>query len=160
MSLSFLLPHKYKIIGLWIFIPTLIFSIVDLFVHSEFDFLNVSVFSIVEVTGILEDDQGPGMITNNILNELLGILLIVGGLFVLLSREPEEDELIVKIRLESLLWATIWSYGILFFALIFVYGEKFFTVMVVNMFTILVLFMLRFNWKLYKLRKMEDSNEE
>ncbi len=78
----------------------------------------------------------------------------------MLSKEPKEDELILKIRLESLLWATIWSYGILFLAIIFIYGEKFFTVMLVNMFAVMVLFIIRFNWKLFQLRKMEGRNEE
>jgi hypothetical protein len=160
MNLNLLLPHKYKIIGLWIFIPTVILAVIDLFMHWELGFLDVHVFSLTKVSGIFEDDRGPGIMTENILNELFGIFLIIGGLLIMLSKEPKEDELILKIRLESLLWATIWSYGILFLSIIFIYGEHFFTVMLVNMFTVMVLFIVRFNWKLYQLRKMEGRNEE
>jgi cadmium resistance protein CadD (predicted permease) len=94
------------------------------------------------------------------MDELLGLLIILSGLMVLLAKEKEEDELTLKIRLESLLRAVIWSYGILLFAIVFIYGQYFFSAMMINMFTILILFTIRFNWKLYQLRKMEGRNEE
>ena len=83
---------------------------------------------------------------NNILNEILGISTIIGGLIVAFSREPDEDELILRIRLECLVWAIYWNYGILLIAFLFVYDFSFYWVMIFNMFTPLLLFVIRFNW--------------
>ncbi|MBT8321463.1 MAG: hypothetical protein KJO90_07325, partial [Eudoraea sp.] len=96
---------------------------------------------------------------NNILNEILAILVILSGLLVAFSREKDEDELITKIRLESLVWATYWNYGILILAFLFLYDLTFYWVMVFNMFTILYLFIIRFTLAIRKL-KASASHEE
>ena len=90
---------------------------------------------------------------NNVLNEICGVLIILSGLLVAFSKEKEEDELISMIRLESLVWATYWNYAILLLGFVLVYDMAFLTVMVFNMFTILILFIIKFNWALHKLKK-------
>jgi hypothetical protein len=85
-------------------------------------------------------------VKNNVFDELIGLLLIAGGLFIAFSKEETEDEFIAKIRLESLVWATYFNYAILMLSVIFVYGMSFFGVLVFNMFTLLLFFIIRFNW--------------
>lgn len=41
----------------------------------------------------------------NILNELVGLFVILGGLLRLPARRKDEDEMMIKLRLESILWA-------------------------------------------------------
>ena len=65
----------------------------------------------------------------------------------------DEDEYIAQIRLESLLWATYINYGFLLFSILFVYGLGFYQIMVFNIFTLLVIFLVRFNFILYKSAK-------
>ncbi|MGB3922738.1 MAG: hypothetical protein WBL00_02275, partial [Bacteroidales bacterium] len=96
---------------------------------------------------------------NNVLDEISSILLIIGALLIAFSKEKTEDEFISKIRLESLVWATYINYAILIFAIIFIYDMTFLWVLVFNMFTLLVFFLIRFNWALYK-SKNQISNEE
>ncbi|VAW16950.1 hypothetical protein MNBD_BACTEROID05-629 [hydrothermal vent metagenome] len=98
-----------------------------------------------------------GIVNNNILNEILGISMIVGSILVAFSKEKDEDEFISKIRLESLVWATYLNYAILFLAFIFVYDLSFLWVMIFNMFTILIFFIIRFNWQIRKFRKTAES---
>jgi len=66
------------------------------------------------------------------------------------SKEKNEDEFIAEIRLSSLLWAVCVSYTLLLVAFLFVYGSPFFEVMIYNMFTVLIIFIVRFNYILYK----------
>ena len=66
------------------------------------------------------------------------------------SKEKNEDEFITEIRLSSLLWAVCVSYTLLLVAFLFVYGSPFFEVMIYNMFTVLIIFIVRFNYILYK----------
>ena len=100
-----------------------------------------------------------GMTENNILNELVGVVLILSFLMVAFSKELQEDELIAKIRLESLVWATYVNYAVLLFSMIFIYGMSFLWVMIFNMFTILLFFIVRFNWQVKKLNKTMTHEE-
>jgi hypothetical protein len=94
-----------------------------------------------------------GIISNNVLNEILGVLVIISGLMVAFSKEKNEDEFISKIRLQSLVWATYWNYGILILAFLFVYDLSFLWVMIINMYTIIIFFIIKFNWSLVNLNK-------
>jgi hypothetical protein len=152
MHTKYLLPNKFKRIGWFLFVPAVILGIISWAYDWEPAFLDMPVWGF---SG-LEDLKGKldllHVQENNILNELLGVLLIVGGLFVAFSKEIDEDELIATIRLESLVWATYCNYAILIIAFLLIYDIAFFQVMVFNMFTILVLFIVKFNWALHKLR--------
>ncbi|OYT14638.1 MAG: hypothetical protein B7C24_17275 [Bacteroidetes bacterium 4572_77] len=96
---------------------------------------------------------------SNIIDELISLLILIGGLFIAFSKQKSEDEFISKIRLESLVWATYINYAILILSVIFIYNMAFFWILVFNMFTILFFFIIRFNWSLYKF-KNQISNEE
>jgi len=89
----------------------------------------------------------------------VGIVLIISGLMVAFSKEKDEDEFISSIRLSSLVWATYWNYAILLVALILVYDLTFYWVMLFNMFTILVLFIVKFNWSIWRSRKLIGYEE-
>ena len=152
MKPKFLLPAKYKkigwillIFGLLLGIPTVIMEWVPGFL--DFKVLAISIDKLPNYEALLTFED------NNILNEILGISTIVGGLAVAFSQELDEDELISKIRLECLVWAIYWNYGILLVAFLFVYDISFYWFMVFNMFTPLLLFVIRFNWLLSKFRK-------
>ncbi len=130
-------------------IPACIFAFVVYVLDYEFSFLNVKVFAIVD-SEIFKSSNNFSITTNNITDELLGIFIIIGSLFVACSKEKTEDEFIAQSRLESLLWATYFNYGLLLIAMIFVYGMDFFSVLIFNMFTHLLIFLIRFNYVLYK----------
>ena len=57
--------------------------------------------------------------TNNFTDELGGILLIIGLLLIAFSKEKDEDERISRVRLESLLWATLVNSILLIFCILF-----------------------------------------
>lgn len=155
MKLNYLFPSKYKKIGWIIFYPTLIFGLTTVIFDFEPEFLDVNVFGVF-IDEIIGEKKLIGIINNNILNEILGLLMIIGSILVAFSKEVDEDEFISKIRLESLVWATYMNFGILFLAFIFVYDLSFLWVMIFNMFTILIFFIIRFNWQIRKFRKIEE----
>jgi hypothetical protein len=61
--------------------------------------------------------------------------------------------------MESIIWATYVNYGVLLLAVIFVFDIAFFNVMIVNMFTILIFFILRFHYVLYVTKKGINNEE-
>jgi len=158
MKTHYLFSNRYKKVGWVLFIPGLILGTLFLFFQSELNIFNFKVFSIAE-QAIFSDTAYLTITENNVLDEISGILIIIGAIFIAFSKEKNEDEFIAKIRLESLVWATYINYTILILGILFVYDMTFFWVLVFNMFTQLIFFVIRFNWALNKSKK-QISDEE
>lgn len=158
MKTHYLLPAFLKNWGLLVFIPAAVCGILTVANDWAPSFLDLRVPALF-VDGIIGDDAIVGWTQNNILNELCAVLAIFGGIMFAFSKEKDEDELIASIRLRSLVWATYWNYGILLLAILLVYDITFIWVMIVNMFTLLVFFGIRFNWAVWKLRKSVGNEE-
>lgn len=152
MKTHYLLPAYLKWWGLFVFVPAAIFGILTVANDWEPSYLDLRVPALF-VNGIIGDNAIIGWTQNNILNELWAVLAIIGGIMFAFSKERDEDELIASLRLRSLVWATYWNYGILLMAILLVYDISFVWVMIVNMFTLLVFFGIKFNWAVWKLRK-------
>ncbi len=148
MKLNYLFPNKWKKVGWFIFIPSAIMGLVTSIACYTPEFLDMKVFAIYS-DGIFAQKVLFGLIKDNI----LGVLLIVSLLLIAFSKEKSEDEYILKIRLESLLWAVYVNYAILFIAVLFIFGMPFFWFMIFNMFTVLLFFIIKFNWQLSRLKK-------
>ncbi|HMN33685.1 MAG: hypothetical protein IT215_02000 [Chitinophagaceae bacterium] len=157
MQSILLLPNKYKIIGWFILIPTTIFSIILMFNDFNLFKLDAKVFAIFN-NEILGESQYFKFIDVDITNTVVGILLIIGALLVGFSKEKIEDEFISNLRLSSLLWAVFINYILLLFSFLFIYGVGFINVMLYNMFTVLIIFIARFNYVLYvNYKNMSDE---
>lgn len=159
MKLNFLFPNKYKKIGWLILIPSAIIGLSTLIYEYEPSFLDFNVPAIFVDELFSVNKKTFRMVTNNILNEILGVLIIISTFLVAFSKEKSEDEYISKIRFESLAWAVYFNYAILILTLLFIYDFAFLWVMVFNMFTVLLFFIVRFNWQISKL-KTTTSYEE
>ena len=158
MKLNYLFPHRYKKIGWIILVPSLIMGLLVVIYDLEPEILdaNVPAFFIDNFNG---EKEFFGIINNNLFNEICGVFLLISLIVIAFSKEREEDELIVKIRLDSLVWATYLNYTILLLAMLFMYEFSFLWVMIFNMFTILLFFIIRFNWQVNKLNKSMTHEE-
>lgn len=152
MKTNYLFPNKFKTIGWFILIPSAIMGLLTLILDFELNYLNFNLPAVF-IDGIFVEKQFYGMVSDNILNEILGTLIIISLLFVAFSKEESEDEYISKIRLESLVWAVYFNYGILLISFLFIFNISFLWVMLFNMFTVLLFFIIRFNWQISKLKK-------
>jgi hypothetical protein len=155
MKLNFLFPNKFKRIGWFTLIPSAIIGLFILIYEYEPSFLDFNVPAIfVDELTFTANKKTFRMVTNNILNEILGILIIISTFLVAFSKEKSEDEYISKIRFESLAWAVYFNYAILILTFLFIYDFAFLWVMVFNMFTVLLFFIVRFNWQIFKLKRI------
>ena len=154
MKTNFLFPNKFRIIGWALLIPATILGCMVIFNDFEFSFLNVKFLSLLPSNTL----QLWTIIGDNFTSEVASILFIVGALFVAFSKEKNEDEYIAKIRLESLMWATYVTFAIQIFCIIFFYDFRFLLSMIINMFTILIVFIIRYNFII--LRSKIQSNEK
>ncbi len=149
MSNKLLLPNRYKKIGWFILVPSTILGIILCYNEFGADWIHAKVFAIAN-EGLLENYKYFSFTYANITNTVVGGLFIIGAMLVSFSKEKNEDEFITELRLSSLLWAVYVSYILLLIAFLFVYGTPFLDVMVYNMFTVLIIFIVRFNYILYK----------
>ncbi len=154
MKAHYLFPNSFKKFGWGIFSVSIIIGLL----FDEPDFLKVKVLAF-SLAGFSETSKFFHLITNNIFGEIISIMIIVGAMLVAFSAEKNEDELISKLRLDALAWATYANYIVLIIAIIFVYGLEFLSVLIFNMFIILTLFILRFHWLLYKHKKILSDEE-
>lgn len=149
METKLLLPNRFKFIGWCLFVPATIAGIIFTIKEFEISWLKVKTFSFIQ-HDFFGGTQYFRVIETNITITLIGAMFIIGAMLVGFSKEKAEDEYIAKLRLSSLLWAVWANYILLLFAFLFVYGLDFLTVMMYNMFTALLIFVVRFNYILYK----------
>lgn len=152
MKSSLLLPSRYKMIGILLFIPSLVLGIFYRFREFSFDFLTLKQ-SQKQTLGdktINFDEQ------INLTDEFALTGLIVGLLFIAFARQKQEDEFIHHTRLQSWQWAVLLNYGLLLAASWFVHGFNFIDVMVYNMLTVLIIFIVRFHIVLLRNKSAES----
>lgn len=159
MKTSFLFPHKYKKLGWLLFVPSLIIGIMLLFTSYDIDSnFRMKVFAIAN-GGLFEKTEYFHFIENGVLDEIITILILIGGLLIVFSKTKDEDEFISKIRYESLVWATYLNFGLLFLGTILIYDIFYFDVLLFNVFAMLLFFIIRFHYMLYKLQKTMQDEE-
>ncbi|MBS1588320.1 MAG: hypothetical protein JST52_01775 [Bacteroidetes bacterium] len=158
MKPKMLLANKFKKIGWFLLIPATLMGLLPILFNFQEIEINATVFAIYSGE-IFNKGQNASFIKTDIYNTLVGVFFIVGGLLVGFSKEKNEDEYISNLRLNSLLWAVFVNYIFLLFMFIFIYGIAFLNVMAYNMFTILILFIAKFNYSLFLNSKL-GLNEE
>ncbi|MBW3129593.1 MULTISPECIES: hypothetical protein [Hymenobacter] len=144
MKAQYLFPHRFKKIG-W-----LLFGIsLPICLLMQYSILPTS--GVASMPAILSDEGWFHFVRpDNNAFDFFGILLLLGTLLSACSAEKYEDEFIATLRLDSLLWATYVNYALLALALLLTYGSSFFMVMIYSMFSLPLLFLLRFQYVLYR----------
>jgi hypothetical protein len=146
-------PSHIKKVGWVLLIPSGIMLVLVIFSLVEFTFLNTKIFVIYD-PGFFSPKTIFGFVKTNISFQLFGILYLVGVVLVAFSKEKFEDEHIVKIRLESMSWAMFLNYYTMIFCFLFFWGMAITYVILLNLFALPLIFVLRFNYNLYKAQKL------
>lgn len=157
MFKNLLFPHSFKLLGWILLIPALIIGLL-MSLNPSFPEVKWTVFAFYSDM-IFDKPRFFQFMEVNILPSIVGLSFILGGIFVAFSRVKVEDEYISELRLSSLMWAVYVNYALLFLSFLFVYNMPFFTVMVYNMFTVLIIFIIRFHYLLYKSNHL-SANEK
>lgn len=154
MNPSLLLPNRYKLIGWLLFIPFLALGIMWRFWDMELDFLTIS---FIETTVSGKNFNITDNSALNFTDEIALTGMITGLLFIAFAKEKREDEFISRTRLVSLQWAVLINYILLILASWFIHGLAFIDVLMYNMLTVLLLFIIRFHLVLSRFQKTENA---
>jgi len=139
-----LFPHSFQRMGWILLLPSLALGIANMFFEYNASWLQ---FKLVKSNSL------EFFASHNFTDELAAVGLIVSLIFIAFSREKIEDEAIQFFRLEALQWAVYANYLVLIISILAVYGSAFFQVLTYNMFTVLIIFILRFRYVLFQYNK-------
>lgn len=154
MKTQFLLPFKFKKAGLYMLPLFVIMACIEVFGNESLT-QSIWVLPLPSIfnDGSLNDSSWFTIVTDSIYNEIWVIGILLSLSFIALAREKEEDEMISKIRLESMAWA-LWAILILFaFETLFIFGFSYMEFTFLTLFIYLLLFIFKFNYEMYKVRK-------
>jgi FlaA1/EpsC-like NDP-sugar epimerase len=147
MENSLLIPGKYKVIGWIIFILSASLGIATLY----WDY---------RILGLVLPLKESVFFDANLTNELALAGVIIGLMIIVFAREKIEDEYISLMRLKCLQWSVLISFVILFILNFVFYGGSFYIVLIYNMFTIPLIFIAKFNYSMYRLRREREEGEK
>lgn len=145
MKQTISLPTRFALIGLAIFIPFAILGFFNL--HQEF-----------ELAWLATPSNSKELFggNRNLTDELALSGCIIGLLFMCFARTKNEDEFIMSLRLHAWQWAVAANFVLLLIAIWTVYDTHFLDFMVYNMLTVLIIFLLRFQYLLFRNRTVND----
>lgn len=159
MNSHFLFPHTFKKIGYILFVPAFIATIaISVFKINIDNYWVIKVFAFAD-TFVMTNDKYFTVTQNGVVDEVILFCLIIGGILIGFSKLKIEDEFTNKIRYESLVWASYLNYALILFFTIFIFGLSFLNVLFFNTFTLLLFFIIRFHFIIYKLNKSSSDDE-
>jgi len=147
--MNYLFDNKYKKISGLVFYLTTIIGLYLLITDKILDLFTLNVYSLFSES-FSDLTYGGGWIENGLGDEIFTTIIIISGLINSFCKEKIEDELISKIRLESLTISLFVSYGLVMLSIFLIYNLSYMYVLVFNLFIILILFNLIFRYRLYK----------
>ena len=153
-----LLPNRLKNIGWILLLPSFVAGLVFIFFENKLPNTKINVFGFFG-DAILSNklEQLFRVSSVDLIPNLIGICFLIGGILVMFSKEKKEDECIIQLRLNSLQWSIFINYSLLLFCFLLVHGLAFLNVMVYNMFTIIVIYILRFQYLLFNHTIVKDE---
>ena len=87
MKINYLFPHRFKAIGWIILLPSVVLGLFSLLTQYHPGFLDLRVFTVWD-DQLFEDTKVLTLTSNNILNEITGILIFEG---VILDQFPRKN---------------------------------------------------------------------
>lgn len=152
MKSKYLFPIVFRKIGWSLFIPFLLWGIGYMF--SGGTFIEIDGSNTIALFDGFSDTKFL-CITNNDswTDELIIIFLTISMLFIGFSKEQDEDECISSIRMNALIWAIMVNCILLIIGTMLIFGLPYLNFMTIYMFSLLLLFIIKYAWDIYMFRK-------
>jgi len=144
MKTRFLFPHKFRLAGILLLAIAIILCMVNYFKTG-------GIFTSTYLGNL--NPIPPDVWVSMIYNDFLQISIVLGLLFIAFSKEKIEDEQLAQLRLDSLQWAVYVNYALFILCIIILYDWNFLRVIMFNIITPLIFFIVRFRWKIYSLSR-------
>lgn len=140
----FLLPHFYKTIGILLLLLGIVFCVL----YLKFDFnYTTSVFAVIS---IYLENRFFIITKTNIVDEIALMLFVVCFALIVFSKEKKEAEYLNAFREKALVKAVLVNTFLMLFSIFFIYGGGFLGVLVFNVFSVFIFYLIFFYLSLRK----------
>ena len=144
MNVRFLFPHKTRLLGYFCIAAYIPIMILKKILHNGYNNQDPGI-KLADNSGLFNSEHA--------LIALVLILIIGGLVLIAFSKEKIEDEQILHLRLDSLHWAIYFNYILVIFSVAFTSNIHLRDIMMLNILTPLIFFIIRFKWVIYKLNR-------
>lgn len=153
MKNNYLLPAKFKKVGIYMSIPFALVCLWLLFVPGAWDYnlCNITVLSVIGDGGL--ENSMFNIIETDPLDEIAMLGLLISIVLIALSKEKDEDEMTPVERQNAFVWS-FWVTALLYtFGIITIYGISFLSYSFVMPYIFFILYITKFNIAMHKLRR-------
>ena len=159
MKRSYLLPSGFRKAGWLMFVPGVILGALYLFGEYPvwLELGGTKAFALFD--GFSDTNMFTVTFNDSWTEEFIIILLALALLFIGFSREKDEDECIANIRMNALVWAMTVNTALLIASTLLIFGLPYLTFMSIYMFSLMVLFIAKYQWLIYRFRKNSNNDE-
>jgi hypothetical protein len=147
----YLLPYRWKFAGIALTGAGILSAIFYVFFDFRFKLPVFAVYSSFLETKFFSTFQ------TNFSEELILLLLISGFSLIVFSREKTESEIPDSLRLKAFMKAMLFNNIFLLFSVLFVYGSGFVAVLIGNVFSLTIIYLLLFYLSKNKLKFNKNS---
>jgi amino acid transporter len=139
-----LLSYRYKIPGFILIFIGLILTILYFSVEFRFEMPVLAVFSSYIETRFFTT------FSTNFADELTLLILLAGFSLVVFSKEKKEFDFFQSLRINALVKTAIINVAFLIFSVMFIYGNGFIMILLLNMFFPFIVYLGIFNFMKFK----------
>ena len=155
MKNTYLLPNKFKRIGMWMFIPFCALCLWCIISGKlEFDYFHIPALAVC-IEELFGESSFFEVVKNDPINEIAMLGFLVSLCFIALSKERDEDEMTEQIRMSSLVWSLWITAVVLAFGILFFYQFSFLYFCFSAIYFVFLLYILKFNITMHKVRRVE-----
>ena len=147
------LPNKIRIYGWVILLFGLILGVIRFYFGIKPEFLNIKVFAVYSKyfgTNYFK------VIENHVSEELTALLILVGLFVISFTKEKIENESVSVIRYKSFILTFYINTQIIVLSFLFVYGFGFINILVINVFSPFIIYIILSRYFLSKIRNLEN----
>ena len=159
MKENYLLPTGFRKAGWCMLVPGIILGI--LYLMGEYptwlELGGTKAFALFD--GFSDTNTFSVTFNDSWTEEFIIILISLALLSIGFTREKDEDECIANLRMNALVWAIIVNTALLIISTLLIFGLPYLTFMSIYMFSLMVLFIAKYQWLIYRFRK-NSSNDE
>lgn len=153
MKKTYLLPCKFKRIGMLMFIPFCALCLWCIISGElEFDYFHIPALAVC-VEELFAKSSFFEIVQNDPINEIAMLGLLVSLCFIALSKEKDEDEMTEQIRMSSFVWSLWITAAVLVFGILFFYQFSFLYFCFSAIYFVFLLYILKFNITMRKVRR-------
>jgi len=152
--LKLFLPNKVRIYGWVILLFGILLGVSRFYFGVKPEFLNIKVFAVY--SKYFETNYFK-VIENHVSEELTALLILVGLFIISFTKEKIENDSVEAIRYKSLIFTFYINTVLITLSFLFVYGFGFINILVINVFSPFIIYIILSKYFLSKILKPKNA---